>query len=245
MADYVKLRTHVRDHERFLEAGPVARDLYVWGMLYAGHLETDGAIPMVALLAAPWGAGGKANIKHATKLVEVGLWERTDSGYQVLKWTEQGNASKAELRAARDAAKERMRKRRSSAPPAAGSGEVRANFSRSDSEVPSSLSLCTSGSGSPEGMQGEVPSWFAVDAVATAEMAGVKVTEVPARWLEYRAGRERKGWAMGTTDAAAWLTNVMRREALDEARRPKARGAEATKQPTDPTAPWMKLPEVG
>lgn len=238
MADYVKKRTHIINHPRFLEAGAVARDLYDWGMLWSGQLETDGEIPMSALLASPWGAGGKANIRVATKLVDVGLWERTDRGFRVLKWTEQGNATKAELEASREAARSRMRRRRSP--------DVRANSSRTNGEVPTSTSLSTSGSGSsPEGVQGEAPDWFRVDAVATVEMAGLKVDDVGLRWLEYVASRQRKSWPMNHGDAVGWLTSVLRSEAREKREGRGKRGAEITKQPTDPNAPWMKLPEVG
>lgn len=99
--DYVIARTHVIDHERFLEAGSAARDLWLWGMLYAGKHETDGEIPMSAVMASPWGAGGKANVKLAMKLVEVGLWARTEKGFLVLKWTEMGNKTKDQIEEAR------------------------------------------------------------------------------------------------------------------------------------------------
>lgn len=105
--DYVIARTHVIDHERFLEAGSAARDLWLWGLLYAGAHETDGAIPMAAVLASPWGKGGRANVKLADQLVRVGLWSRTDRGYLVLKWSEMGNKTRAELEIAREAARKK------------------------------------------------------------------------------------------------------------------------------------------
>jgi hypothetical protein len=61
--DWIKKRTHVIDHPRFLEAGAVARDLYDWGMLYSGEHELDGELPMVAVMLSAWGAGGKGNVK--------------------------------------------------------------------------------------------------------------------------------------------------------------------------------------
>lgn len=249
MADYIKLRTHIVTHERFLEAGPVARDLYVWGMLYAGHLETDGSIPMVALLAAPWGSGGKSNIRVAAKLVDLGLWERTDKGFRVLKWSEQGNATKAFLESKRE--EDRKRKALARAEKAARLAGVSA---RTPPGVtvgvpPDSLpcsSYSPSGSGSSEGVQGErPPDWFAVGAVATVEMAGLKVDDVGLRWLEYVASRQRKSWPMNHGDAVGWLTSVLRTEARAAREGRGKRGAEITKQPTDPEAPWMKLPEVG
>jgi hypothetical protein len=158
--EWVRLQTHVVDHPRFLEAGPQARDLWTWGMLYAGRHETDGAIPMAAVLACPWGAGGRANIKVANRLVEVGLWGRTDAGYQVLRWAENGNPTRAELEADREAARERMKRRRSQPPENSESriqcsGEqppnVRANFARSSVNVPTSTSTSLSESSLGEG----------------------------------------------------------------------------------------------
>lgn len=102
MADYVKKRTHIINHVRFLEAGAVARDLYDWGMLWSGQQETDGEIPTMAVIASPWGAGGKKNLPVAEKLIAVGLWEKTSTGYRVCRWAEQGNVTKAELVAKRE-----------------------------------------------------------------------------------------------------------------------------------------------
>ncbi len=165
--DYVKKRTHIINHPRFLEAGALARDLYDWGMLYAGQLETDGEIATVAVLTSPWGAGGKKNAAVAERLVEVGLWERTPTGFRILRWTEQGNVTKAQLEADRKAARERMKRRRGGddgappgappppppSPPPSRSGDVRANIGRTSPDVPSSpfTSSCDSG---PEGGAG-------------------------------------------------------------------------------------------
>ena len=104
---WVKLGTHITDHERLLEAGAVARDLYVWGLLYAGKHETDGELPMSAVLASPWGANGTRNIKPALRLVEVGLWLRTSLGFSSCRWAEQGNETKASLAEKRTSAKDR------------------------------------------------------------------------------------------------------------------------------------------
>ncbi len=130
---WVKLSTHVVDHQRFLEAGAAARDLWAWGMLYSGKHETDGDLPMAAVLASAWGAGPRGNIKPAMKLVEVGLWERTDSGFKISRWAEQGNETKASLTEKREAAK--TRKSRS------GSRELSANEHRTNVKGSTSTSL--------------------------------------------------------------------------------------------------------
>lgn len=216
MADYVKKRTHIINHPRFLEAGAVARDLYDWGMLWSGQLETDGEIPMAALLASPWGAGQKKNVVVAQKLVDVGLWERTDVGYRICKWAEQGNVTKAQLEEQRQAARERMRSRRSAKHPPPCSDGVRENFARSDSEVPTSLSTSPSLSGSsgrdPEPDRSSMPAWFSTAAETVAMTIGGSVDELPSRWASYAASRDRKGWAKNHGDAVGWLSDVVRRE---------------------------------
>lgn len=261
--DYVIERTHVIDHERFLEAGPHARDLWEWGMKYSGKFELDGAIPMAAVLASPWGYGGRGNIKAANRLVQVGLWERTDRGFQILRWTEQGNKTRAQLDAAREAAREKKRGQRTreaksgisvvpeSCPPSRPQGTPLGT----PSDVINSTSYSSSDSGSDLGSRDQdqpdrsptattPPAWWS-DAVATAEQAvGGTIDQVSARWLEYDAARERKGWARNRRDAVGWLTTVVRAERKN-ARASPPRAAEVTKQPFDPEASWIKLGDTG
>ncbi len=144
---WIKLGTHIKDHPRFLALGALARDLWVWGMLYSGDHELDGDLPMAAVMTSAWGRGDRANVKLAGTLVSAGLWERTESGWRILRWAEQGNQTKAQLSADREAARERKERN--------GSGKVRANEQRTNTEVPTSTSLSCSGSDLSEGMQGE------------------------------------------------------------------------------------------
>ncbi len=238
--DWIKKRTHVIDHVKFLAAGPIARDLYDWGLLWSGEHETDGEIPMVAVLSSAWGAGCKANVKPAMKLVEVGLWEKTDAGFRSLKWAEQGNMTAAQLATERASARERKARR--------GSEKVQANSGRTNTEVPTSTSLSPSGYGSQVQIASTpdvVPNWFAAACDAAAMAIGGVVDDRPARWAEYLASRDRKGWAKNHGDAVGWLSTVVRSERAKVSLRPAARGAEITKQPFDPNAPWLRLPEVG
>lgn len=161
--DWVKEGTQVIDHPKFLEAGPIARDLWEWGMKYSGKHELDGELPMVAVLSSAWGAGGSGNIVPAQQLVEIGLWERTDAGFRILRWEEQGNLTRAQIAEGREAARSRMKRRRSDPPPplAGCSLDVRANFDvrspellanerRTNADVPTSTSPSDLGSGSLE-----------------------------------------------------------------------------------------------
>lgn len=241
MADYVKKRTHIINHVRFIRAGALARDLYDWGMLWSGQQETDGEIPMDSVLCSPWGYGNKRNVTLAQKLVEVGLWERTDTGYRICKWSEQGNRTKAELNERRRG--DRERKSKTSTPPSPTLDGLSGNLPHG---IPSSTSYSPSGSGSLGEMQEGVPAWWA-GAIATAEqVVGGKVDQPGALWLEYDAARDRKGWARNHRDAVGWLSAVIRsgRERERQNARPKS-AAEITKQPYDPEAPWMKLGDTG
>lgn len=238
---WVKFNTHVIDHERLLDAGPQARDLYVWGMLYAGKHETDGELPMIAVMASAWGIGGKANVKAAARLVDVGLWERTDTGFKVLKWSAQGNQTTKSLAAKREAG--RLRKERYDAARNAVTNAV------SNAKGSTSTSLSVSESRSPEPKQIEIasgpPGWWDGACDATAMAIGGEVADRSALWVQYLASRGRKSWDMNHNDAVGWIAAVVRSERARVRAGPvRSRGAEITKQPTDPDAPWMKLPEV-
>ena len=229
MARFVIEGTQVIDHEKFLEAGVHGRDLWEWGMKYSGKHETDGALSMSAVLASPWGYGGKANIKAATRLVEVGLWERTEKGFQILRWSEQGNKTKTELAESREFDRKKKAQQRAewAARKAAKFCDVpvdvpkgvpggRAEGLRPESvPVPVPVSL---GSGSREGMQGEAepPEWF-MAAIATAEGTGEKIRPKDA-WLRYSGHRAGKGIPKTQQDAVYWLTTVMVPEARKERR---------------------------
>lgn len=75
-----KLDDQFPDHPKVMQAGPLASWLYVCGTCYCNRLLTDGFIPtsQVGKLADV-----KNAIKLAKKLVEVGLWEEVDNGYQI------------------------------------------------------------------------------------------------------------------------------------------------------------------
>lgn len=238
MADYVKLRTHVRDHGRFLEAGAAARDLWTWGMLYAGALETDGEIPMAAVMSSPWGYGSKRNVTLAKRLVDVGLWERTERGWRVLRWKDQGNLTKADLEAKRNEDRSRKaewRKRRvSDACPVVTPLSVP---SGTDVSFPSSTSTSTSDLSlereSPRGR----PEWFD-DACATVEMNTGETIDRGAAWLRYEGHRSKERKPMSAPDARYWLVTVDVREAQrDRAERQRRDAADRSRRDGPPPPP--------
>ncbi len=82
---WAKLDDNFADHPKVVEAGPLAGWLYVTGLCYAARHLTDGFIPQgqVRKLADVDNASGLAG-----KLVEVGLWERVEVGYQIHDYCE-------------------------------------------------------------------------------------------------------------------------------------------------------------
>lgn len=238
---WVREHCHIIDHPRFLAAGALARDLWEWGMKYVGKHETDAEITTEAVLASPWGAGGRGNAKLATKLVDVGLWERTDLGFRVLKWTEMGNPTKAELEEARkferDGRKARRRGKPASAP-LVSAPDIEPCPPRTPDGVPNSYSHSDSESRSPEPEQGEIasdtstpPPWFAT-ALDVIEMNVGERLHAGTAWLRYRGHRSKKGEPMSQHDAEYWLTTVMVKEnksERDEAHRRNERDGERTK----------------
>jgi len=72
--------------------------------------------------------------KAARTLVEVGLWELREGGYQFHDW-DQYNPTREEVEADRAAARERMKRVRSGRSSGGSSAEVRANTKRSSDQV--------------------------------------------------------------------------------------------------------------
>ena len=76
---YIQVEASVRTHRKFLKAGPAASWLWLCGMGYCQDGLTDGFIPFEALDYL----GVKAPKNLKSKLVEVGLWELVEGGWQV------------------------------------------------------------------------------------------------------------------------------------------------------------------
>ena len=111
MMIYARIDVVFRDHPKALAAGPIARDLWVWGNLYSRDHQTDGALPRDAVLATAWGAGPrrKANLKVAAKLVTVGLWHVTDGGWAVTNYAAK-NDTKAVISARKQQTNDRVKR---------------------------------------------------------------------------------------------------------------------------------------
>lgn len=254
---WIRAHCHIVDHPRFTDAGVLGRDLWHWGMLFAGKHETDGEIPTSALLASAWGAGGKRNATVARKLVEVGLWEQTEAGYRICRWSEMGNPTKADLAEKRKEEREgrKERRTRSSAPPPSevSSPVVSADVSAPDNQkcpprtpdgVPYSYSEGLTGRKDPEVSRGPAssadpmqppPDWWAGVLATIHSDCGVTLPGREA-WLRYaghrvsKSQREGRPYPATQPDALHWLAGVM----VPEAR--KERRAESDKRERD--AKW-------
>ena len=104
---WVRIDDRFPTHRKALAAGPLGRDLYVCALAYSNLHLTDGQIPRAALesiSACPPGHAGRgvnawsSIVKRtAERLVEVGLWEARDGGYQIHDFHAWGNKTANEV----------------------------------------------------------------------------------------------------------------------------------------------------
>lgn len=100
---WIRIDDHAPSHPKQLQAGPMACWLWVCGLAYCAKHLTDGEIPTAALVTF--------NIhrpeREAARLVAVGLWEATETGYRVHDYGEY-QPSKAQVHARRERAAHRV-----------------------------------------------------------------------------------------------------------------------------------------
>lgn len=103
---WIRLDDSFSDHPKVIAAGREAAWLFVSGLCYSGRLLTDGFIPtaQVRSLGNPFVRSHQA---AARRLVEVGLWEDAEGGYQIHDFL-QYNPSKEEVLQQREAAARRQ-----------------------------------------------------------------------------------------------------------------------------------------
>lgn len=123
---WIKIDAGFFRHPKAIRAGRDGRILFIASVCYAGDGLTDGFVPegALALLAAETGITKPK--EAANQLVDSGLWEVVEGGFQVHDYLEYNTAS-GKVQAERDAAKERMKRRRSE--------NVRPNNPRSSENV--------------------------------------------------------------------------------------------------------------
>lgn len=76
---WIKVESSVARHHKFIEAGPAASWLWVCGLAYCQEGLTDGFIPFTAAKYL----GVRAPSALISRLVQTGLWDRTDGGWRV------------------------------------------------------------------------------------------------------------------------------------------------------------------
>jgi hypothetical protein len=105
---WLRIDDRVRTHPKIAEAGPAAAWLWFCGVCYCREHLTDGVIHKSVLASLAMNL--TQPVKHAERLVAVGLWHETDNGngytvHDFLDW----NPSRAEVETARKADLERKR----------------------------------------------------------------------------------------------------------------------------------------
>lgn len=93
---HVQLDVEYASDDKLIEAGPMAELLYVRGLCFAKRTLTDGRISHGQLSAVAIGIPSPT--KHARRLVDVGAWRATTTGYQIVSWLKR-NKSAATVRA--------------------------------------------------------------------------------------------------------------------------------------------------
>jgi len=126
---WVRLADDFPHHPKVIAAGPLAGWLWACGLAYANRYATDGFIPsaQVKLLADLDGATGLAR-----RLVDVGLWEVANGGYQIHDFAAY-QPSAEEVKRERESAARRQadyRRRRAIARDAARNDESNALLTR-------------------------------------------------------------------------------------------------------------------
>lgn len=128
---WAKIDDRANENRKLLEAGAEACWLWTCGLMYANRQQArDGFIPELALgILYPFKSQPK---KLAARLVEAGLWVRTEKGYQIHQyhqWNPTAEAVEAERAAGRARAAKSYAARAGSSPPSSvnSSGEDQTN----------------------------------------------------------------------------------------------------------------------
>ncbi len=104
---YAPLSATYASDDAIIEAGEAAELLFVRALAFCATSNSDGYVTRAQLIRHV-GAGMDDTLDRAARLVEVGLWEQLDGGWQINAWLK-WNKSAEEL--GRHRAKDRERKR--------------------------------------------------------------------------------------------------------------------------------------
>ncbi len=249
---YAGIDVNIITHEKALEAGVEAFGLWAWGMCYAQLHHTDGRLPRVAVLSA---LAGRRNIMHAKRLVEARLWTANEDGSWSIFNYGKKNQTADEIRAKKEASADRVRRwrERRNAPGNADvtPGErVRTDPPPTPSLPPDNTTRKQEGAAPVTPPVTAEPDWVDGSIEAVSSATG-ETFDRGVVWTTYQGSRESAHRPIGAADFRKFLGSWASRQKSDRVNareRPSgriARGAEITKQPFDPNAPWLKLEEVG
>lgn len=79
MSSWVRVETRFVNHPKVLDIGPLGEALWLRGLCYAGEQLTDGFVPDSYIKRM----GDMKGPTIAARLVEAGLWDQVDGGYQI------------------------------------------------------------------------------------------------------------------------------------------------------------------
>lgn len=136
---WVRIDDHFTEHPKLVQAGPLGVAMQIAALCYANRHLTDGELPanivarfMPTVCYDPETGEEITWRDVADRLVEIGIWHKTDGGYLIHDYLEY-QPSKADVEAERAAARERMARIRSKrkANQSRSSDDVRANTERS------------------------------------------------------------------------------------------------------------------
>jgi hypothetical protein len=88
---YVPLDVDFASDDKILAAGVVPAYLYIASLAFAKRTLSDGRIAAAQLVALAPGLPGNPKT-HASKLVDVGLWEVTPNGWAIAAWSKRNKA---------------------------------------------------------------------------------------------------------------------------------------------------------
>lgn len=156
LGEYVPLSISYADDDAILGASPLAELLFVRGLALAGQLSSDGYLTEAQVVyRAGRKLGSEKKVRAlAAELVERGVWERQDGGYDIRAWLK-WNKSSEEL--GRERAKDRDRKRSERGGTEPGQGPDSAGspppVQPDTSRTPDGIQ--PDADGNPDGVQGE------------------------------------------------------------------------------------------
>jgi hypothetical protein len=123
---WVRIDDNFPHHPKVVAVGATAMGLYVAALCHSNVFMTDGFVSKVCLGSVLEWKSSKSKERAVSALVAAGLWTVVEGGYQIHDYLDY-QPSRAQIVGERDAARERMRARRS--------GNVRPNKERTEEGV--------------------------------------------------------------------------------------------------------------